>query len=84
MPINWPSKSGHNKRELTAGTTARVPSAIKGIKAIGDSSHTNGQGMIFFYQKAVSQDQSSRRRETRNKPNADFARNKGMYKTNNC
>ena len=50
---------------------ARAPSAIK---AIGDTSHTKGHGLIF-YPKAVSQDPSSRRRETRNKPKADYARN---------
>lgn len=60
MPTNWPRKSGHNKRELTAGNTAQAPSTIRGIKAIGDTSHTNGQGMIF-YPKAVAQDQNSRR-----------------------
>lgn len=77
MPTNWPRKSGHNKRELTAGNMARAPSAIRGIKAIGDTSHTRGQGMIFW-PKAIPQDQSSRRREKRNKTNADYARHKGM------
>ena len=83
MPTSWPRKSGHNKRELTAGNTARAPSAIRGIKAVGDTNHTSGQGMIFD-PKAASQDQNSRRRETRNKTNADHVRNEGMYKTNNC
>lgn len=63
--------SDANKRELTTENTAKAPSAIK---AIGDTSHTKGHGLIF-YPKAVSQDPSSRRRETRNKPKADYARN---------
>ena len=37
MPTYWSRKSGHSKRELTAGNIARIHSAIRGIKAIGDT-----------------------------------------------
>ena len=68
MPASLPSKSGHNKRELTTGNTARAPSAIK---AIGDTSHTNGHGMIFIKRpspKIQDQEEGIGRYETNLKP----------------